>query len=326
MASHRQEVKGRRPPPRPKMPVDYIPTPIRTVAPTDALEQLMNEEQKLAATVMVHSVPRERFRSFSQLAPPSPTPSRSGKISSSSKRSTLKAAARQSFTKGLDLGRATLEKTRPAVEAAVSVSKKAVAVTANNLSQIATKTNVNEVKGESLSRSSSSSTRRHWELHDSKRLPKLKIPDVKTAVEEALNSACSTDTTKSPQFLFCEASPTSGHLRHEVFRDDYHSEDVIAEFKNMLSARRRVRKSKFGADVKRYRIARPNWDTWRLKGQDVNQEDSELLKRLTDALQEQKDYATRLIQKNPSRYPGFQYVSQPGCTLKMYWQHKSTYK
>jgi hypothetical protein len=210
------------------------------------------------------------------------------------------------------------------VEAAVSASKKAAALTANNLNQLKRKTSTKETKGESLTRSSSNSTRRHWELHDSKRLPKLKIPDVKVAVEEALNSASSTDTANSLKFGFDAASPTSKQLKHELFH--HHPDDVIAEFRNMLSARRRVRKGKFGTEVKRYCLARPSWDdTWR-SVKYVEPADMELLKRLTDALQEQKDHATRLVQKNPSHYPGFRPVTRPGCTLKMYWQHKSTYR
>lgn len=45
-----------------------------------------------------------------------------------------------------------------------------------------------------------------------------------------------------------------------------------------------------------------------------------------NALQEQKDEATRIVQKNPGRYPGFEPVSTPGCTLKLYWQNKSSYR
>ncbi|KAJ8123954.1 hypothetical protein ONZ43_g220 [Nemania bipapillata] len=82
-----------------------------------------------------------------------------------------------------------------------------------------------------------------------------------------------------------------------------------------------------GAEVTRYQLARPTWDgSWAVRSRNDNMQDRKLLRKLTDALQEQKDYATRAVQKNPGRYPGLEPVSAPGCTLKLYWQHKSSYR
>ncbi|KAI0540861.1 hypothetical protein GGR58DRAFT_90718 [Xylaria digitata] len=329
MASNRPPARA---PSRLKTPTGYIATPVHTVAHTDTSNHLVNDQQR-SSSVKVHPVARERFVNFSQLVPPSPTAS-SVQVSSKSKRSTL-GAARKGLSLGLELGKATLEKTKPAVETAVTASKKVAMVAmvaAGHLSAL--RDNENEKgkekntrkrkKGRSRSSSSSSSSSTKSLFHR-RRLPKLQIPELSIAVEEALHSACSTDTQNSPSFGILELSPTSRDLKSEMMND--YSSDVVAEFHNMFSARRRVRKGKFGAEVTRYLRARPTWDDhWDLRIRNDNREDRELLKRLTDALQKQKDYATRFVQKNPGSYPGLEFVSAPGCTLKIYWQHKSSYR
>ncbi|KAI1172151.1 hypothetical protein F4777DRAFT_562743 [Nemania sp. FL0916] len=157
-------------------------------------------------------------------------------------------------------------------------------------------------------------------------LPKLQIPDPQIAVEEALNSACSTDTQQSPTFGILEMSPTSRDLRFEWTRE-HHSTDVAAEFHNMLSARRRVRKGKFGAELTKYQLARPSWDeSYMLRSANDTVQDRRLLKDLTDALQEQKDLATQMVQRDSNRYPRLEPVTKPGCTRKLYWQNKSSYR
>ncbi|KAF2969577.1 hypothetical protein GQX73_g4013 [Xylaria multiplex] len=327
MASNRPPVRG---PPHPKAPTGYIATPVRTVAHTDASNHLVNGQQR-SSSVGVHSATQEQFVNFSQLVPPSPTTSLA-QVSSKSKRSTLKAA-RKGLSLGLELSRATLEKTKPAMETAVAAGKKAAIVAAGHLSALrdnenekGKEKNVQKRKKSGLSRSySSSSSSSAKSLFHRRRLPKLQIPELSVAVDEALHSACSTDTQNSPSFGILELSPTSRDLKSEMMND--YSSDVVAEFHNMLSARRRVRKGKFGAEVTRYLRARPTWDDhWDLRIRNDNHDDRELLKRLTDALQKQKDYATRLVQKNPGTYPGLEFVSAPGCTLKIYWQHKSSYR
>ncbi|KAI1277643.1 hypothetical protein F5Y07DRAFT_81609 [Xylaria sp. FL0933] len=233
-------------------------------------------------------------------------------------------------------GRSAIEAARKGSKAAIEVSKRAAVGAARHVNKIATKTfstSEKENKKEnkklkekkcqlSHSPSSSSSTK---SLFHRRRLPKLQIPEVGTAVREALDIPCSTGTPDSASFALLELSPTSRVLK-DHWLDDDEPEDVRAEFHNMLSARRRVRKGKFGAEVTRYCLARPTWkDRWGCRCPNDNREDRELLKNLTDALQEQKDYATRLVQKSSRPFPGFEPVSCPGCTLKMYWQHKSAY-
>ncbi|KAI0477039.1 hypothetical protein F4859DRAFT_71840 [Xylaria cf. heliscus] len=299
-------LRGSGPPPRPNTPMDYIPTPVRTVAPTDTLQHLLNEQQGSPISVIVHPVPRERFTNFDQLPEAgSPTTTTiSLKNSWRSKRSSLSAATKR-ISLSLSLGRDIVKKKIEAVKK--------------------TKTIVIEekYKGQPSRTPSSSSSE---SLFKRRRLPKLHIPELRLAVEEALHSACSTDTRASPNFRVLELSPTSRELKYQWERD-HHPADVAGEFHNMLSARRRVRKSKFGAEVQRYRAARPTWDdSWGCRGANDNREDRALLARLTEALQEQKDHATRLVQKNPGLYPGLETVSTPGCTLTLYWQHKSSYR
>ncbi|KAI1809552.1 hypothetical protein GGS20DRAFT_281313 [Poronia punctata] len=330
------QVKSRhaQPPPRPRTAVDYCPSPVDPIHPIDAHDQLLNSDQRGSGVGMVHLIPRERverLRSSEQVPTPY-TPTSMGRLSRASTRSTLQAA-RDGLVRGLSFGKATLDKTKPAVEAAVSASKKVVEATAHNISQVRnSRSNKNNVKGPDgrpMSRRSSNSTLYAHALRDAKRLPKLKIPDLNTAVEAALDTALSTETVKSDNFHWDYMSPTSRDLKLETMNkhDDDHSDDVANEYRNMLSARRRVRKSKFGAEVARYRLARPSWDEpcEFLRSRSDNPEDRELIAILTNALQEQKDRATMIVQRNPNPYPGFRRVSQPGCTKTMYWQHKSTY-
>ncbi|KAI0392931.1 hypothetical protein F5Y17DRAFT_434358 [Xylariaceae sp. FL0594] len=323
-------------PPRPKTAVDYVPThPHATVHPYEAHYRLLNESQKRDNIHAVHTISRDRFRNPNQLSVPSQAPT--GRLSLDSRKSSFKVA-RDALAKGLKGGKEALTKTKPVVQAAASATKKVVTATANNLKPPRTsdgakipKTNVKGPDGRPMSRTSSNSTLYAKALYDAKRLPKLKIPDLHEAVEKALNSACSTDTTASDGFAYAEMSPTSKDLKLEAMcgSGTHRDPDVTAEFRNMLSARRRVRKSKFfGAEVGRYCLARPTWDQpWSfLRSPNDNFDDRATLKALTDALQEQKDHATRLVQRHPGRYPGMRHVSDPGCTRTMYWQHKSTLK
>ncbi|KAI1757495.1 hypothetical protein F4782DRAFT_131848 [Xylaria castorea] len=294
-------LEGSRPPPRPKTLVGYTPTPVRTVAHTDALHHLLNEEQGSPASVRVHPLSRERFTSFSQVAVSSPTTIANSLASSwRSKRSALSAAT-QRLSLNIDLGKEIIK------------SKLRAA-----------KTTVDKKDKGQLSRSSSSSSTES--LFKRRRLPKLQIPELSIAVDEALHSACSTDTQESPNFRLLELSPTSRELKYE-WQSEHHSADVAAEFHNMLSARRRVRKGKFGAVVTKYREARPTWDDlYGCRISNDNHDDRALLSRLTKTLQAHKDYATRIVQKDPSSYAGLEAVSAPGCTLTLYWQHKSSYR
>ncbi|KAI1160996.1 hypothetical protein F5B18DRAFT_630066 [Nemania serpens] len=314
-------------PPRPKTPVNYVPTPVRTVAHADAFGQLLNHKQKQSESSRVHAMtPRGRFISFGQPPPESPCTPTSAKPSWLSKRSVLDITRRKVLS-SIDLSKTAIGKTRPAMQSAVTAGKKAVFVTASRLSEMATNAlglEDNDDGASALSRSSSSSSAKS--LFHRRRLPKLQIPELSIAVEKALNSACSTDTQKSSSFRILEMSPTSRDLGYEWTRE-HHSHDEAAEFHNMFSARRRIRKSKFGLEVARYQRARSTWDEpWNYRITNDNHEDRDLLRRLTDALQEQKDHATRLVQKNSGVYSGLEHISTPGCTLKLYWQPKSSYR
>ncbi|KAI0440885.1 hypothetical protein F4803DRAFT_448050 [Xylaria telfairii] len=295
---------SRRPPPRPKTPEDYTPTPVRIVAPGDALHHLLNQEQGSPASVRVHPVPLHRFTSFGQLEVPSPTMTTTSLIDSWRSRKSALSAVTKRLSLNLELGKNI-------------VKKKLKAVTTKGIQE-------EKDKGQLSPSPSSSSAEK---LFNSRRLPKLQIPDLRIAVKEALNTACSTETQESPNFPLLELTPTSRELKYQ-WQDDDHPADVRAEFHNMFSARRRVRKGKkFGAKVAAYYRARPTWDhRWGLRMSNDNHDDRALLRLLTDTLQEQKDYATRLVQKNPGSYPGLEAVAAPGCTLSLYWQHKSSHR
>ncbi|KAI0805274.1 hypothetical protein GGR55DRAFT_286747 [Xylaria sp. FL0064] len=297
MTSNRPSIRVQTPS---KTPADYdAPTQACAVGP-DETRHLLHEEQKRAFLTVSRTTTR-------------------GSCEGSSKS-----------------GRSAIEAARKGSKAAIEASKKAAVGAAHHVNRIATKTfktseketkkekkKLNEKKCQ-LSHSSSSSSSNKSLFHR-RRLPKLQIPEVGVAVREALDIPCSTGTPDSACFPLLELSPTSRVLK-DHWLDDDEPEDVRAEFHNMLSARRRVRKGKFGAEVTRYCLARPTWkDRWGCRCPNDNREDRELLKNLTDALQEQKDYATRLVQKSPHPFPGLEPISCPGCTLKMYWQHKSTY-
>ncbi|KAI1121135.1 hypothetical protein F5Y10DRAFT_282744 [Nemania abortiva] len=288
-------------PSRPKTPEDYTPTPVRTVAHTDTHAHLMNDRQRESGPLRIHEIPRDRFTSFNQLQPQSPVTGESTK----SKKSLIDSARRKLS--------AAFGKTKPAVQSAVASSK-------DGLTRVATNTlGLNETDNETDDIGSEES------LFHRPTLPKLKIPDVNEAVEQALNSPCSTDTEKSENFGVLGQSPTSRELKSQWLEG--HPGDISAEFHNMLSARRRVRKGKFGRLVSRFQRARPTWDDhFSFRAPNDNLTDRRTIRELTDALQEQKDHATRLVQNNPSPYPGLEPVSSPGSTLKMWWQHKSSYR
>ncbi|TRX92478.1 hypothetical protein FHL15_006645 [Xylaria flabelliformis] len=285
-------------PTRPKTAVDYTPAPISPVTPTDALHHLLNAGQGSPASVKVHSLPQERFASFSQTALSTPTTIKSLSNSWRSQKSALSAAVKR-LSMNMEMGKDIVKRKLRAAKTALDKKVK------------------KEDKGQ-LSRSSSSSSKDSSStraLFKRQRLPRLQIPKLRIAVEDALNSACSTDTQESPSFRILEMSPASRDLKSEWLSD--HPPDVVAEFHNMFSARRRVRKGEFGAVVERYQRARPTWDQrWGLRIENDNHDDRILLKHLTDALQERKDYATRLVQQNPN-YPGLEPVSTPGYYVGM---------
>ncbi|KAI1738276.1 hypothetical protein F4680DRAFT_467500 [Xylaria scruposa] len=286
MAAPKQHLGGSKPS-RSKTAVGYTPL----------------EEQGSPLSIKVHSLPQARFTSSSQAALGTPATVKSWRSTASA----LSAAAKR-LSWNIEMGKETLKSKLTAVKTAMSKKDK-------------------KGKGQ-LSRSSSSSSKDSSSttaLSKRERLPRLQIPKLHAAVDEALNSACSTDTQKSDSFKILEMTPTSRDLQSEWLGE--HPPDVVAEFHNMFSARRRVRKGKFGTLVDRYQRARPTWDDrWGLRMENDNHDDRILLRHLTEALQEQKDYATRLVQKNPGPYPGLEAVSAPGCTLPLYWQGKSSYK
>ncbi|KAI1828168.1 hypothetical protein F4861DRAFT_488995 [Xylaria intraflava] len=309
---------------RPKMPVHCNTMPNLTITPSKPSGTFIDEQQGTPST-SARPMSRGQFVNFDQLELPSPGVTGSAKFSWNSRRSTLKAVGR-TLSLGLDVGKSRLGRTKTVIGAAAAAGKEATRNTASKLKNqfVANAAKTDDDKfNDTPSRSSTSSDAKS--LFHRRRLPKLKIPDLTIAVEEALNTACSTDTQSSENYALLELSPTSRHLKDQMLSD--HPDDVVAEYHNMLSARRRVRKGKFGAEVMRYRQARPTWDdSWTTRSLNDNMEDRELLRILTDAVQEQKDHATRLVQRNPDPYPGLQPVSAPGCTLKTYWQHKSSYR
>ncbi|KAI0860938.1 hypothetical protein F4860DRAFT_182071 [Xylaria cubensis] len=306
-APRRPHLGDLKPPPRPMTAVDYTPAPISPVTPTDALHHLLNSGQGSPASVKVHSLPQERFANFSQTALSTPTTIKSLSESWRSKKSALSAAAKR-LSLNVEMSKEIVKRKLRAAKTALD--KKVKKKEEGQLS-----------RSPSSSSKDSSATR---VLFERPRLPRLQIPKLRVGVEEALNSACSIDTQESPSFRILEMSPTSRDLKSEWLSD--HPPDVVAEFHNMFSARRRVRKGKFGAVVERYQRARPTWDQrWGLRVENDNHDDRVLLKYLTDALQEEKDYATRLVQQNPN-FPGLDPVSNPGCTLPLYWQGKSSYQ
>ncbi|GAP87710.2 hypothetical protein SAMD00023353_2800360 [Rosellinia necatrix] len=267
------------------MPSDCIPTIYTASAsPENAFMRLSYEERRPSLKLRTpDETPQHQF--MNQLAPSTRTTISSLKASSKSKRSFRDAASR-TLSLSLDLGKATIKRTKPVLGTAAAAGKRAV----SRLNQVTTALRGNEAEGPSSPSSCLSST----SLFHRPRLPKLHIPEIGSVVEQALNSVCSTDTQQSPSFGLLELSPTSRDLRHEWTSDD-HPEDVAAEFHNILSARRRVRKGKFGVEVARYCRARPTWDdSWASRATNDNHDDRALLRSLTDALQAQKDQAARL--------------------------------
>ncbi|KAI1500743.1 hypothetical protein F5X99DRAFT_385345 [Biscogniauxia marginata] len=297
-------------PQRPKTPDNYVPTPYHQIAPAPAsmLEKLTNEHQKGEAAC-VHNMSREQLRSSGRLMPPpqSPSPTAYSNRSNTSFQSLAKGVV-----KGLALGKTVFEKTRPAIETAIKKGKEA----GQRSKETEKAKNAINKKG-GLTHSSSTSSRES--LYYGRELPRLNIPDARKAAEEALGSACSMETTKSPSWRIVELSPTSRELRQQV-NEDY-SQDIKAEFLNMISARRRARKSKWGRQVARVCWARHGWDDGLPNPYDASE--IAYLKTITAALQEQKDTAQDLAKRNPARYPGLRPVRNPGCSNKDYWQHRS---
>ncbi|KAI1330347.1 hypothetical protein F5Y16DRAFT_362864 [Xylariaceae sp. FL0255] len=286
-------------PPRPKTPTDYVPTSIHVTHDADnSFQELMNPAQRFGP-VLVHSVPADRFKS---LAPPSPLKSDNGG-STASKKSILKKAM-SSISLGIGKGKTALATGKQALTRSASGSDRKGKWKAKL---------EKEPSDESL-----------FSMH---RLPKLKIPKTETAVYAALNSACSTNTLDSPIFFkIVEMSPTSDELSKWMDDADQLA-DVTNEFRNMYSARRRVRKSSFGQQVQEYSKARHGWDDTVGVSHNENEADIAQLKKIHRALQEQKDHATRLIQDHgATSYPGFKEVSRPGVTKPLYWQGKSLHK
>ncbi|KAI0005751.1 hypothetical protein F4779DRAFT_34860 [Xylariaceae sp. FL0662B] len=143
-------------------------------------------------------------------------------------------------------------------------------------------------------------------------LPRLKIPDAKKAAEQALNSPCSAGPGvdgHSPSSGRLLLSPTSNALSDHIVKE--YPDDVIAELRNMRSARRRVRKGPFGRRVAEYFEARQNWDT---SGHLYADEDVAHLAELEAALQQQKDIAERLARQVPGKYPELRNVNVPSCS------------
>lgn len=301
------QARNTRSPPRPRTAQDYIPTPISVVQHTDTLEQLLNDKQK-SSPVMVHRMPPSRFTSFSQLPQVSLALEKGSKTASGSRSQNLMDAAHNGVKRTMSLGIASVEKT-------------AAAVTPRALQR--SKTNAEGAKRPPLTRSGSYEFT-YLDLAHRDRLPKLVIPDLDVAVEEALNSARSSDTDRS--ILRGDGqSPTSDMLKYELYGSYFHTKDVEAELRNMLSARRRVRKGKFGSRVNLYQRVRDYWDH-ELRSTRYHPGDVEMIGMLTKVVQKQKDHATRLVQENPSRFPGLRPVSEPGCTREYFWHIKSTYK
>ncbi|KAI1367767.1 hypothetical protein F5Y08DRAFT_348566 [Xylaria arbuscula] len=336
MAPNTASEDGRKPPPRPRTATNYTPTHIGIVTPQETLGHLRNERQNPVPT-RVHSVSRDRLTSPSQARPGTPNTMKNSFVSSARTTRTALSAVHKSMLSGL-------EKAKPAVGIAVAASKKAALTAADrvkgiaaNASQMGKKDTLEqkETKKEKKknkktvqrrgSFSSTDSEASSVSLYRRRKLPKLHIPDINVAVTEALNSACSTNTQESENFRLLEISLTSRELK-DLWLDEDYSPEICAEFHNMLSARRRVRKGKkFGAIVQRYCSARSTWrDSWVARAGNDNMRDRWMLKGLTEALQEQKDLAVKLVQEDSNRYPGLQPVSKPGKTTNLWWQHKST--
>ncbi|KAI5926540.1 hypothetical protein F4810DRAFT_542526 [Camillea tinctor] len=291
-------------PRRPKTPHDYTIEPFHKLAPANVHEQLMSEHQKGEAA-LVHQMPLGRFKGSGHLAPPqSPSIAVPSHRSTTSFRSLAKATSK-GVSKGLVRGRAVLE-------SAVDKGKQVVTPAARSEDN-------HTKKGVNPSPSSSKPSRRS--LYFEKHLPRLIIPDATKAATAALNSACSTATTRSASWTIEGLSPTSRELRHLAVACD--DADVSAEMRNMITARRRVRKAPFGREVGEHCRARPGWDeTAPLQTHDWAA-DMGHLRAIVRALQKQKDLAQDMAKRDPGKYPGLRVVRRPRCTDKVYWQPRS---
>ncbi|KAI1488346.1 hypothetical protein F5X96DRAFT_646058 [Biscogniauxia mediterranea] len=305
---------------RPKTPADYTPEPFHKLAPANVHEQLMSEHQKGEAA-LVHRMPLNRFKSFGQAMPPqSPSATASSKRSTASLQSLARATGK-GVAKGLDLGRAALERTRSATETAVHRGKQAVAPSGGQGRKDSPPSRKRNANPPPPPPTTTGGYRRS--LYYEPCLPRLVIPDAPAAAAAALSSACSTDTMRSASWTIEGLSPTSRELRHLALEDydEHDHDDVVAEIRNMISARRRVRKAPFGRDVGEHCRARPGWDDayhdYYAAG------DRSHLEAIVAALQRQKDAAQDMAKRDPARYPGLRPVRNPRCTDKVYWQHRS---
>ncbi|KAI1344188.1 hypothetical protein F5Y15DRAFT_105671 [Xylariaceae sp. FL0016] len=287
-------------PPRPGSPKDYVPTPIDQMPHADTLNKLRNAHQS-PDNVVVHSMSRDRFQSFSQLTPPSPT--KSTNISAKSKRS-IKSA---------------FEKTLPAVGSAIQLGKVAANIAQKTLTNVVTKSEGKMPDGFKAARQGKGSRK--------PRLPRLVIPKPTVAAEDALTRVVTTETMESAHWTIERASPTTRGLRHEI-TEEHHSEDVVNELRNIITARRRVRKSPFGRRVDEYRERLPHWqNSSTMIATDYNSttpdRDCAYVRYLVGELDDQKDEAGRLAVRQREKYPLLRFIKNPRCSEKVYWQHKS---
>ncbi|KAI0603102.1 hypothetical protein F4775DRAFT_532137 [Biscogniauxia sp. FL1348] len=305
---------------RPKTPADYNPEPFHKLAPANIHEQLMSEHQKGGAA-LVHQMPLSRFKSFNQPMPPeSPSATVLSKRSTAGFQSLAKATGR-GVAKGLDLGRAALGRTRPAIETAVNRGKQVVAPNGSGSGKGRKDEPSQKRNGNANASTATPTDGFRRSLYYERYLPRLAIPDAAAAAAGALGSACSTETMRSPSWTIEGLSPTSRELRHLATEED--DGDVVAEIRNMISARRRARKAPFGRVVREHCRARPGWDDkYPLRAHDYAQ-DRRHLETIVAALQQQKDLAQDMAKRAPGRYPGLRKVRNPRCTDKVYWQHRS---
>ncbi|KAI1267310.1 hypothetical protein F5Y18DRAFT_444208 [Xylariaceae sp. FL1019] len=347
------------PPPRPDLPTDYVPSPISETVPEDqTLTLLLNSRQfDTSEPIPVHTLPRNRLPSLAT-SPSNATRYGTKSAHTSSTKSALKAA-RRGVAKSLDMGRLAIDKTKPVVSSGLSKGMSlgraalidpivnATSQRREKKEEIREKLETkqeeqrfNEARlkitkhGDSLpfvfesgkapQRSGSNSPESLYSKHN---LPKLKIPNIKTAVEEALNSPCSIETLYSPNCQILKMSPTTLDLDMRMSEEEQKGRhDMHNEYCNMISARRRVRKTKFGRAVTSHLAARPDWDEFSSANSSYTSQDAKHLYEITCVLQEQKDLATKLVQAASNAYPRLRPVLVPGCTQMDYWQHKSWYK
>ncbi|KAH9904356.1 hypothetical protein F4778DRAFT_59840 [Xylariomycetidae sp. FL2044] len=297
------------PPPRPKTPGGYFPTPDAIIDPTEAARHLRNHEHQSPGTPLhVHTLAVDRFPGRDSLHPPqsptvsvspklSPTASISSKLSSKST-SSMKAFTRSAtkvFGKGLEKGRSSVSQAGAGLAKAVGVArieeKPRLAITVPASAIVATPGSLQD-------------------LYHGRQLPRLYIPDARAQAGTELSRRLSTDTLDSPTFKSILAlSPRSRDLRHQLHED--HSQDIMAEIRNMLSARRRIRKSEFGRAVHEYLMARQNWEDLPSR---FDPDDIKLMKEIVQALEDQKLAAEKLVTRHPHLYLGMRHVKERYCS------------